>query len=116
MALKLTVTTPCGFVATDAYHRVEGIQLVDKAVSPSGSSWFPEPSPSDTNPAGSSSGAIQDSNRTIVFSLSSKKDQEAQEFSNKQYYAPYDLTGENPIKQGYIYLKSLPEFSTAQDC
>lgn len=84
MALKLTVTTPCGFVATDAYHRVEGIQLVDKA--------------------------------TIVFSLSSKKDQEAQEFSNKQYYAPYDLTGENPIKQGYIYLKSLPEFSTAQDC
>jgi hypothetical protein len=28
----------------------------------------------------------------------------------------YDINGENPIKQVYIYLKSLPEFAGAVDC
>jgi hypothetical protein len=27
-----------------------------------------------------------------------------------------DLKGENPIKQAYHYLKTLPEFSDAEDC
>jgi len=30
MALKKTVITPQGFVATDAYHRVEGVVLESK--------------------------------------------------------------------------------------
>ena len=28
----------------------------------------------------------------------------------------YDLNGDNPIKQAYEYLKTLPEFSGATDC
>lgn len=28
----------------------------------------------------------------------------------------YDITGENPIRQGYLYLKTLPEFADAVDC
>lgn len=32
MALALTVTTPHGFVATDAYHRVEEVTIRDKTV------------------------------------------------------------------------------------
>jgi len=28
----------------------------------------------------------------------------------------YDLDGENPIKQAYIHLKTLPEFADAVDC
>jgi hypothetical protein len=30
MALEKTVTTPHGFIATDAYHRVEGLRLQGK--------------------------------------------------------------------------------------
>lgn len=30
--------------------------------------------------------------------------------------APYQLDGENPIKQAYANLKTLPEFSDAGDC
>jgi hypothetical protein len=28
----------------------------------------------------------------------------------------YNITGENPIKQAYEYLKTLPEFADAVDC
>ena len=30
MALQKTTTTPHGFIATDAYHRVEGVTLASK--------------------------------------------------------------------------------------
>ena len=32
------------------------------------------------------------------------------------YQFAYDITGENPIKQAYEYLKTLPEFANATDC
>jgi hypothetical protein len=32
------------------------------------------------------------------------------------YQFVYDINGENPIKQAYLYLKTLPEFATATDC
>jgi hypothetical protein len=32
MALKKTLTTPCGFTATGAYHRVEGVSLQAKDI------------------------------------------------------------------------------------
>lgn len=35
---------------------------------------------------------------------------------SKQYSIPYVLDGENPIKQAYEYLKTLPEFENAVDC
>jgi len=30
--------------------------------------------------------------------------------------APYQLDGDNPIKQAYAHLKTLPEFAGATDC
>jgi hypothetical protein len=32
------------------------------------------------------------------------------------YRCPVDLDGENPIRQAYIHLKTLSEFSGASDC
>jgi len=32
MALKKTVTTPCGFDAQDAYHRVEALEITTKDI------------------------------------------------------------------------------------
>lgn len=29
---------------------------------------------------------------------------------------PYNIDGENPIKQAYIYLKTLPQYADAVDC
>lgn len=36
--------------------------------------------------------------------------------SESVHAAPYDIAGDNPIKQAYIYVKSLPEFASATDC
>ena len=33
-----------------------------------------------------------------------------------RYSAEYNLDGPNPIKQAYLHLKTLPEFSDAEDC
>lgn len=35
--------------------------------------------------------------------------------SSASYGFPYDLAGDNPIKQAYDYLKTLPEFAGAAD-
>jgi hypothetical protein len=32
------------------------------------------------------------------------------------YYFNLDMDGENPVKQAYIHLKTLPEFADAVDC
>ena len=37
-------------------------------------------------------------------------------FNTKTYSCAYDINGENPIKQAYLYLKTLPEFASATDC
>lgn len=37
-------------------------------------------------------------------------------FDTKAHECAYDIEGDNPIAQGYIYLKTLPEFSDAKDC
>lgn len=34
----------------------------------------------------------------------------------KNHYFDYDINGENPIKQAYLHLKTLPEFADAVDC
>jgi len=33
-----------------------------------------------------------------------------------RYSGEYNLEGPNPIKQAYLFLKTLPEFSDATDC
>ena len=40
----------------------------------------------------------------------------AVELSSNRVEFPYDLDGENPIKQAYEYIKTLPEFEGAEDC
>ncbi len=37
-------------------------------------------------------------------------------FSEQMFEMVFDITGENPIKQAYLYLKTLPEFASATDC
>lgn len=37
-------------------------------------------------------------------------------FIDGGYECSYDIQGDNPIKQAYKYLKTLPEFANAQDC
>lgn len=34
----------------------------------------------------------------------------------QRYVFPYDINGENPIKQAYLHLKTLPEFANSVDC
>lgn len=85
MALQMTVTTPHGFEATNAYHRVENVSLASK--------------------------------ETIRFDLRSYKSADnSAAFEAKTMLCAYDLNGENPIKQAYEYLKTLPEFSNAFNC
>lgn len=37
-------------------------------------------------------------------------------FFDEVFSCEYNLTGDNPLKQAYEYLKGLPEFSNATDC
>ena len=37
-------------------------------------------------------------------------------FWHVQMSCPYDIDGENPVRQAYIHLKTLPEFAGATDC
>jgi hypothetical protein len=37
-------------------------------------------------------------------------------FDSKVYACGYDIQGDNPIRQAYKHLKTLPEFAGAQDC
>ena len=85
MALQKTITTPHGFEATNAYHRVEAVALNTKT--------------------------------EIAFRVRAYKDQDAAlAFGDGGYQCAYDIAGDNPIKQAYEHLKTLPEFSDAVDC
>lgn len=37
------------------------------------------------------------------------------QFHAEKYTCPYELSGDNPISQGYVYLKTLPEFEGCVD-
>lgn len=53
----------------------------------------------------------------VSFTLKSYVDPEKyKKFFGNSYVCDYDLTGENPIKQAYKYLKTLPKFANATDC
>lgn len=84
MAVKKTVNTQHGFVATDAYHRVEGTQV---------------------------------NKEKITFQIRSYKDDTGvPHFADVSLSCVYDIQGDNPIKQAYKYIKTLPEFANAEDC
>ena len=84
MALSKTTTTVHGFEAVNAYHRVEGVALLNKT--------------------------------EISFHVRSYKEVNAPFFTEQVLSAPYDIAGDNPIKQAYLHLKTLPEFAGAVDC
>lgn len=53
---------------------------------------------------------------SMSFMLRRYKDNTVQQFFLEVFYtAPYVLTGFNPIQQGYLYLKALPDFQGATD-
>ncbi len=53
----------------------------------------------------------------ITFHVRSYVSNEAVPFFTEDVFGcEYDINGENPIKQAYLYLKTLPEFSDATDC
>jgi hypothetical protein len=84
MAIKKTVTSPHGFIATDAYHRVENLSIQGKD--------------------------------SISFLLCSKKSSSDPSFAQRQLACDYEIEGSNPFCQAYQHLKTLPEFSDAEDC
>jgi hypothetical protein len=50
------------------------------------------------------------------FSVMAYKDVEKESFSNNSYVCEYNLLGDNPIKQAYNHLKTLPDFADSIDC
>lgn len=53
---------------------------------------------------------------SIDFQVLVYVDSEKNAFEYKNYSCGYDLEGDNPIKQAYEHLKTLPEFEGATDC
>jgi hypothetical protein len=53
---------------------------------------------------------------SMNFSVQTSVDGVLPEFSDIQYFCDYAINGENPIKQAYEYLKTLPQFEGAIDC
>jgi hypothetical protein len=49
----------------------------------------------------------------IKFGLGYFASADGEMFDSKTFEMAYDINGENPIKQAYEYLKSLPEFADA---
>jgi hypothetical protein len=42
--------------------------------------------------------------------------QGGEQLEERPYFFAYDINGENPIRQAYLHLKTLPEFANAVDC
>jgi hypothetical protein len=52
----------------------------------------------------------------IEFGLGFHVDANSERINSLAYKCAYNLAGDNPIKQAYLYLKTLPEFAGAVDC
>lgn len=50
------------------------------------------------------------------FLLKIYADKTAKEIQCENFECAYDIEGENPTKQAYEHLKTLPEFAGATDC
>jgi hypothetical protein len=50
------------------------------------------------------------------FLIEFKKDSNSDPYQLQYINSSYDINGENPIKQAYLHLKTLPEFAGAVDC
>lgn len=52
----------------------------------------------------------------IIFKVHSMKDEKSIPFMEIDRSCAYDMQGDNPIRQAYLHLKTLPEFAGATDC
>lgn len=52
----------------------------------------------------------------LIFNVYSMKNENANAFMEMDKSCAYDMQGDNPIRQAYKYLKTLPEFAGATDC
>jgi hypothetical protein len=52
----------------------------------------------------------------MAFHVRSYKDISFPAFGDESYSCTYDINGENPVRQAYLHLKTLPEFANATDC
>jgi hypothetical protein len=84
MAFKKSLQTSFGIDIQDAYHRVEGVQLISKT--------------------------------EMKFQVRASIDGVKPHFADSAFECEYDIAGDNPIKQAYNYLKTLPEFAGITDC
>jgi hypothetical protein len=84
MAFKKSLQTSFGIHIQDAYHRVEGVQLISKT--------------------------------EMKFQVRASIDGVKPHFADSAFECEYDIAGDNPIKQAYNYLKTLPEFAGITDC
>jgi hypothetical protein len=98
MALKLTKSTVHGFVADDAYHRVENVRINQKQGYQLEETVFAPVF-------------------MISFSVRSYRQNDgAPFFAESNNSCVYELDAANPLAQAYAYLKTLPEFVGAEDC
>jgi hypothetical protein len=62
-------------------------------------------------------GHIETLNKTSMsFSLDFRKEKELDAFVTKSFKCNFDVRGDNPYRQAYLHLKTLPEFSDSVDC
>ena len=52
----------------------------------------------------------------MTFALRSYAAQDKPAFEESFFSCAYNIAGDNPIKQAYAHLKTLPEFAGATDC
>jgi hypothetical protein len=56
------------------------------------------------------------SKESISFGLSVHADAGGEMLSSTAHECEYDIDGENPIRQAYMHIKTLPDFAGATDC
>ena len=53
----------------------------------------------------------------ITFAVNAYKDSEIKAYITSKFYScDYNISGNNPIAQAYVHLKTLEEFANAVDC
>jgi hypothetical protein len=61
-------------------------------------------------------GTIEVSNKdSLYYGVEYFKDSDKEALMSSSYSCVYNIEGDNPIKQAYEYLKTLPEFADAVD-
>ena len=60
-------------------------------------------------------GLVSLTKETLNFSLMFYANTEKAPFDERTFTCAYNLNGSNPISQAYVYLKTLPEFQSAED-